>query len=127
MPIQSTGWEVHFIRTGLQTKPGSTKIRTVGNYQIFHDGVAQVGTDMFGMFAETRGTGDNTKTGKNKRRIEEGIYPLFTQNGTKYKTFGYKNSNMTNVLPRTGIELMETGVRTEILIHPASNFLWSIG
>ncbi len=128
MPISGSGWEIHFDRIGEQSKPTQpSKRRTVGNYQVYHNGIAQTGGDMRGMFAETRGPGDNSSAGIAKRRVEIGRYPLFTQNGTKYKTHGYVNSNMTNVTPRPGIELMETGSRTEILIHPASGFLWSIG
>ena len=127
MPVNGLGWEVHFIRRAVQTKPGSSRKRTVGDYQIYHDGTPQAGGDMSGMFAEREGPGNNTPTGIGKKRIEEGRYPLYTQNGTKYVTYGYVHSNMTNVLPRPSIELKDTGARTEILIHPAGSFLWSIG
>jgi hypothetical protein len=128
MPISGQGWEIHFQRTAMQSLPTKpTKRRTVGTYQVFHAGVAQPGDLMSGMFAETVGPGDNTASGKEKRRIEAGRYPLATQGGTKYVTIGFADSNLTTKLPRPGIELLDTGVRTEILIHPASGFLWSIG
>lgn len=128
MPISGHGWEIHIQRTGMQSHPAqSLKRRTVGTYQVFHDGVAQPGERMSGMFAETVGPGDNTASGKGRRRIAAGRYQLATQAGSKYVTLGYANSNLTTVLPRPGIELLGTGVRTEILIHPASGFLWSIG
>lgn len=128
MPISGQGWEIHFVRTGMQSLPSvPSKRRTVGNYRVFHNGVAQPGEQMSGMFAETKGPGDNTASGIALRRIEAGRYQLATQGGTKYVTIGFANSNMTNVLPRPGIELKDTGARSEILIHPASGFLWSIG
>ncbi len=127
MPITGTGWEFHMVRVEMQRRPSDGKRRTVGNYQVFHDGVAQGGTDMSGMFAETRGPGDNTATGIAKRRIEAGVYPLATQNGTKYKTLNYTSNGSSSATPRPGIELLDTGARTEILIHPARGFLWSIG
>ena len=81
MPITGTGWEFHMIRTGEQRRPNNHyRRRTVGRYQIYHDGVRQTGRDLRGMFAETRGPGDNSTPGSN-RRIEEGHYTLRTQAG----------------------------------------------
>ena len=78
------------------------------------------------MFAETRGPGDNSTPGNN-RRIEEGTYTLHTQGGTRYKTWGYSASGATNALPKPGIELRGCAPRTEILIHPGRGFLSSVG
>lgn len=128
MPINGVGWEIEFTRTAVQTQPTTGRLRTIGTYQIFHDGLAQPGTDMSGMFAERPGPGDNSKVGKkNGLRIAAGRYPLATQAGTKYVTIGYANSNMINVLPRPGVELLNTDKRSEILIHPGIGFLSSIG
>ena len=102
------------------------KVRTVGTYQIFHDGVAQTGTGMKGMVAETRGPGANAPAGNN-RRIEEGQYPISTQDGAKYVTIGYKLSESATAKPKPGIELNSTGKRSEILIHPGQGFLASVG
>jgi hypothetical protein len=52
---------------------------------------------------------------------------LFTQDGEKYKTIGYKDSQSHSVRPKPGLELKETGQRTEILIHPGVGFVASIG
>ncbi len=128
MPITGSGWEIHFLRTSMQTNPANGRKRTVGSYQVFLDGVIQTGDDLSGAFAERPGPGNNGQTGKQQGlRVEAGRYPLFTQAGTKYKTLGFADSNMINVLPRPGVELKDTGVRSEILFHPGIGFLASIG
>src|SRR4051794_26693792 len=104
MPISGTGWEIHLMRDSVQIRASDGKRRTVGRYQIFHDGVAQAGPDMSGAFAGTRGPGDNSAAGNN-RRIEQGRYTLLTQGGTKYKTFGYSASASSGAIPKPGIEL----------------------
>jgi hypothetical protein len=127
MPITGTGWELHMIRTAEQRKWNDRyRIRTVGRYQVYHDGTPQNRRYMRGMFAETRGPGDNSRPGNN-RRIEEGTYTLHTQGGTKYKTIGYSESGSTNAQPKPGIELKGCRPRTEILIHPGRGFLSSVG
>jgi hypothetical protein len=98
----------------------------VGRYQVYHDGVAQTGTDMTGMVAESRGPGANAPAG-NGRRIAEGRYPLWTQAGTKYVTLGYKPSDSPHARPKPGIELKGTNPRTEILIHPGQGFVAAVG
>ncbi|MEM8813089.1 MAG: hypothetical protein AAGF59_10765 [Pseudomonadota bacterium] len=98
----------------------------MGRYQIYHDGDAARGRDMRGMFAETRGPGDNSRE-NNKRRIEEGRYSLRTQGGRNYVTHNYNPSGSTSALPRPGIELRGCAPRTEILIHPGRGFLSSVG
>lgn len=126
MPITGIGWEFHIIRKSEQKRTSDGKRRTIGTYQIFHDGVMQTGAGLSGMVAETRGPGANKPAGNN-RRIEVGRYPLFTQDGSKYVTIGYKDSESTLAKPKPGIELKETGERSEILIHPGHGFLSSIG
>lgn len=126
MPIKEEGWEMHIVRKGEQRRPSDGKRRTVGSYRIYHDGVAQTGKWMKGMVAETRGPGANKPRGNN-RRVEAGRYPLATQFGTRYKTWNYRESEATNVIPKPGFELKSTGKRTEILVHPGMGFLSSIG
>lgn len=126
MAITGIGWEFQIIRKTEQRRISDGKRRTVGTYQIFHDGVKQNGAGLSGMVAETRGPGANKPAGNN-RRIEVGSYPLFTQNGSKYVTIGYSESLSSSAKPKPGIELKGTGSREEILIHPGQGFLSSIG
>ena len=126
MPITATGWEFHIVRQLEQRRPSDGKRRTVGRYQIYHDGVQRTGDGMSGTVAETRGPGDNSEPGNNLR-IEPGRYPLFTQAGTKYVTWDYKDSESALVYPKPGLELKETGLRSEILIHPGQGFLAAVG
>lgn len=126
MPITGSGWEFHIVRDSEQKRASDGKRRTVGRYQVFHDGVKQTGAGLSGMVAETRGPGANSPQGNN-RRVEEGRYPLFTQAGIKFVTIGYKESESTTVKPKPGLLLEDTDERVGILIHPGQGFLSSIG
>lgn len=123
MPISGRGWELHIKRNSVQQQGRS--VRTVGTYQVFHDGTKIAA--LAGTTAEPRGPGSNAVRG-NKKRVEARTYPLWTQGGTKYATIGYKQSEAPSAKPKPGIELMETGNREEIIIHPGLNaFLSSVG
>lgn len=126
MPITGKGWEMHVVRSAEQRRPSDGKVRTVGRYTIYHDGVKAKGAHASGMTAETRGPGDN-KTAGNGRRIEAGRYALATQAGSKYVTHNFSSSLNPRVYPKPGIELLGTGKRAEILIHPGQGFVASIG
>jgi hypothetical protein len=122
MPISNTGWELHIVRQSVQTR-GERK-RTIGVYQIFHDGVPQQG--LSGTSVETKGPGNNQVSG-NGRRVEAGAYPLATQAGSHYVTIGYRVTSDPDQTPKPGLELLNTNNRTEILVHPGHGFLSSIG
>ena len=125
MPITGSGWELHIQRQATQRRASDGKVRTVGVYQVYHDGQAVAG--LSGTTAESRGPGDNSMA-ENGKRVEAGRYPLWTQDGTKYDTIGYVQNESVSAKPKPGIELMETNKRKEILIHPGVNgFLSSIG
>ena len=125
MEITGEGWELLIRRTSTQRRPSDGKVRTIGTYQVFHDGRPVAG--LSGVTAESRGPGDNS-VAQNGKRIENGRYPLWTQDGSKYDTIGYVENEATNARPKPGIELRQTGRRSEILIHPGVNgFLSSIG
>lgn len=115
-------WELRITRTGEHVRKG--RRRTVGHYQVFHDGVKVSG--LSGAIAETRGPGDN-KTAGNNRCVEAGTYNLFTQAGEKYVTMGYTANINPAALKRPGLLLLPTGKRVGILIHPGRGFLSSIG
>ncbi len=126
MPITGKGWEFHIVRKAEQRRASDGKVRTVGRYQIYHDGVKATGQHASGMTAETKGPGANKPAG-NGRRIEAGTYPLATQAGAKYVTLNFSASLNPKVYPKPGIEVMKTGERAEILIHPGIGFVASIG
>jgi len=115
-------WELRIKRLEEQARSG--RRRTVGTYQVFHDGAAVTG--LGGFTAETRGPGDNKTTG-NMRCVEPGIYPLSTQDGDKYCTLGYTSNTNPAALRRPALLLRNTNKRVGILLHPARNFLWSVG
>src|SRR5436190_21944473 len=94
-------------RESEQRRASDGKRRTVGKYQVFHDGNRQTGFGMKGMVAESRGPGANRPVG-NGKRIEAGRYPLATQDGEKYVTLGYKESESKTAKPKPGIELNST-------------------
>ena len=120
MPILNQGWEMHIVRERVQRRADGRR-RTVGRYQVYHDGVAQDG--LSGMTAESKGPGANRPAG-NGRRIEEGRYPISTHAPGRYATWGYSKSGGR---PRPAFELDNTGKRAEILVHPGQGFLASIG
>jgi hypothetical protein len=115
-------WELRITRTGEQTR--GPKRRTVGKYEVFHDGVKVAG--LSGVTAETKGPGDNGTAGNN-RCVEAGTYNLFTQAGAKYVTIGYTSNVNPAALKRPGLLLLPTGKRVGILMHPGRGFLSSIG
>lgn len=128
-------WEIHIRRMRTQTRDGET--RTVGAYQVYHDGqpassfrLGGVDVPLAGTTAEPKGPGQNEKPAKkaNPSRIRQGTYPLATQLGDDYRTFDYRPETDKIVYPLPGIELLGTNKRTEILIHPGKGeFLSSIG
>jgi hypothetical protein len=124
MPMTGQGWEIHVERTHTQRRQSDGKVRTVGRYQVFHDGVAQIA--LAGTTAESAGPGSNAVAG-NGKRVEPARYPLFTHDGVKYQTHNYTNNTNQSALPRPGILLGETENRVAILIHPGIGFLASIG
>lgn len=122
MPIAGKGWELHVVRQSTQARNG--RKRTIGSYQVFHDGTPQ--QKLVGTTIETKGPGSNAVRG-NGLRVEAGTYPLATQGGSHYVTLGYHVSRDPDQTPKPAIELVETGNRTEILVHPGHGFLASIG
>jgi hypothetical protein len=134
MPITGQGWEIHVRRVSQQTRGGET--RTVGAYQVFHDGQAappvSVGAALVplsGTTAESPGPGqnDHPATDEDPSRILPGRYPLKTSGGPTYVTAGFRGDLQIRArMP--AVELRKTGNRTDILIHPGKDeFLSSIG
>lgn len=133
--ISGRGWELHIRRHTVQSHGGQT--RTVGDYQIYHDGrrastirVGAFDVALFGQTAEPKGPGQNEvpATTNTPSRIRAGVYPLATQLGGLYVTFNYVSDPAVVRFPLPGVELLGTGNRTEILIHPGKNeFISSIG
>jgi len=128
MPLENRGWELLIQRQSRQTNALTGAVRTVGTYQVYHGGAPI--EPLTGTTAESPGPSQNEwpATSMDPRRIRSGRYPLATQAGTHYVTFGYDETEDVFAWPKPGIELMFTGARREILIHPGRNeFLSSIG
>ncbi|HKG84155.1 MAG TPA: hypothetical protein VKB16_13520 [Beijerinckiaceae bacterium] len=134
MPITEQGWEIHVQRLKEQARGNQT--RTVGTYQVFHDGepasaisVDGVAVPLFGTTAESKGPGQNDTPATVARpsRILPGRYPLKTSGGPTYVTTGFRQD--LRIKPQMpGIELRRTGNRSAIIIHPGKGeFLSSIG
>jgi len=134
MPIAGKGWEILVTRRMVQTRGAAT--RTVGTYQVHHDGrpapdilVGGVAVPLSGTTAEPRGPGQNKRpaTRHSPSRILPGRYPMRTSGGPLYVTNGYRaDLQIRQAMP--GLELGGTGRRTDILIHPGKNeFISSIG
>jgi hypothetical protein len=126
MPISGEGWEFHIVRETVQRRPSDGRRRTVGRYQVFHNGVAQTGAGLRGVTAETKGPGANRPI-NNGKRIEQGRYPLRTHAPGGYATLNYSQSTAPEAEPKPCLEVGNTGQRTEILLHPGHDFLASVG
>jgi hypothetical protein len=126
MPITGQGWELHIVRESVQRRASDGRRRTVGRYQVYHDGVAQTGADMQGMTAESKGPGAN-EPADNGKRVEQGHYPLWTHPPGQYATFGYSTSKDPDAKPKPCFALKDTGDRYDILVHPGHEFLASVG
>ena len=110
-------------RLKTELRPGQGFARTVSTYEVFFNREKLPGLE--GMAFERQGPGDNGASGrKYHRRIAAGTYPLFTQDGSNYKTVGYQTSGEH---PRPGVLVGETGERVAILFHPGNRYLASIG
>ena len=133
MPIQGLGWEIQIRRLHEQRRDSDGKRRTIGTYQVFHNGTAvqefddgTAKTPLAGQTAEPLGPGSNAVDGSGVR-IAPARYPLKTQLGNIYRTLGFTANENQTATPRPGIELGATGNRTEVLIHPGKGFLSSVG
>lgn len=122
LSISGRGWELHVVRSHEQHQ--SDKMRTVGRYQVYHNGVPVAG--LAGSTAEPGGPGDNG-TADCGRRVEAGTYTLATQDGDSYCSIGYVINPDHKVLRKPALKLESTGVRTDILVHPGHGFLASLG
>src|SRR5262245_390700 len=75
--IHGTGWELLIKRERQDKRNGKT--RTVGKYQVFHDGLRLFRVYRAPLLSHP---GQATIPGGNRRRVEAGKYPLRTQAGT---------------------------------------------
>jgi murein DD-endopeptidase MepM/ murein hydrolase activator NlpD len=128
-------WEIRIERRSEQTHAGRT--RTVGTYQVLHDGLPATGTiridgkdvPLSGTTAESPGPSQNAKRADEgfPTRILAGSYTMQTSGGPEYVTTGYRQ-DITIAPQMPGLELTDTGRRTDILIHPGKEaFLSSVG
>ncbi len=124
---------VRIERIRSERRQGAAYDRTVSRYQVLLDGQPIDGAS--GMAVERQGPGDNSLEGRRfARRIEAGVYSLYTHHGsrqlngvTMYETHGYTEDRSVGAAPRPSLRLGGTGSRAGILIHPAQNYVWSVG
>jgi hypothetical protein len=118
-------WELRIRRTAEQS--GRTRKRTIGTYEVFHDGQRVDDPLLRGTTAEARGPSSNGQSAKEKQRIAVGTYPLAKSDGPEYVTDGYRpDEQIGDGMP--GLQLNDTGARSDILIHPGKDaFLSSVG
>lgn len=137
MPITGSGWEILISRTATQRRSSDGKVRTVGSYQVFHNGAKATGTILVdGKAVALSGTtAESAGPSQNAKRADEGFptrilaksYPMQTSGGPTYVTSGYR-PDLEIAAQMPGLELTDTGRRTDILIHPGKDeFLSSIG
>jgi hypothetical protein len=127
MAISGEGWEIQVKR--LREQKRGTARRTVGAYQVFHNGqparpltVSGVEVPLSGTSAESPGPSQNVHpaTARNPSRILPGRYPLKTSGGPTYVTHGYRSDlRITARMP--GVELRKICNRSDILILPGQD------
>lgn len=125
-------WEIRIERKSVQSAGGRT--RTVGAYQVFHDGAKATGTikvdgkdvPLSGTTAESPGPSQNAKRADEgfPTRIVARSYKMKTAGGPHYVTSGFRADEQI-APPMPGLELSDTDRRTDILIHPGKNELLS--
>jgi hypothetical protein len=127
-PIDLNGFVIFVNRTRIERRDGKSFSRTVGSYYVTYQGEKL--PDLGGATVEREGPGDNSMSGVlNHRRLEAGIYPLFTHAGAgnKYRTFGFAEPGSLQVPPWPALRLENTGNRSGILLHPAAGYLTNVG
>lgn len=122
MPLEGKGWEMLVLR--IEEQRGEGRIRTVGKYQVYHDG-SEI-ADLSGAVAELKGPGDNSNVGL-ARRIEAGRYPLKLAPGPRYITNDFSQKDQGFSYPQPALLVGSTGNRISIMIHPARGFITSTG
>ena len=121
--IPQSGWTLLVRRLRTEKRDSKPFARTVGEYQVYVDGVPVA--DLRGMTVEREGPGDNGPVGRADHScIEAGSYPLRGHNTENYTTVGFE---MDGDHPRPALEVGETASRVAILIHPASGYGSTIG
>lgn len=118
--ISGSGWELLITRQVEHVR--GTRYRTVGTYQVFHNGAPAKGLPgLAGFVCESRGPGDNSHP---NRRLEAGTYPLATSAGEHHATYGYTSGKAS---PKPGLEVLNANERSEIFIQPGDDFLSGVG
>jgi N-acetylmuramoyl-L-alanine amidase len=118
-----SAWTFLVQRLREERREGEGFNRTIGSYQVLHNGVPVPG--LSGATVERQGPGDNGEIGHAEHRcIAAGDYPINSHATAKYKTVGYKTSGRR---PRPALEIGDTDKRSGILIHPADGYASTIG
>lgn len=116
-------WTFLVQRLREERREGEGFNRTIGTYQVLHDGVPVPG--LSGTTVERQGPGDNGEIGRAEHRcIAPRDYPINSHATLKYRTAGYKASGGR---PRPALEIGDTDRREGILIHPADGYASTIG
>src|SRR5215471_1220813 len=87
----SQAWTFLVQRLREERREGEGFNRTIGTYQVLHDGVPVPG--LSGTTVERQGPGDNGIIGKKQHRcIAAGTYPIDSHATAKYRTVRYNTS-----------------------------------
>src|SRR5882672_1312035 len=121
--MMPNAWSFFVQRLREERRDGEGFNRTIGTYQVLHNGIPIPG--LSGTTVERQGPGDNGTIGKSEHRcIAAATYPINSHSTAKYKTVGYKRSGQH---PRPALEIGQTDKREGILIHPADGYGSTIG
>jgi hypothetical protein len=116
-----TGFCIVLDRIKEQKRSGKGYSRTLGEYQCYWNGQKIEGLGQQMLERGGPGSNDASPGRSQRRRIEEGVYPLRIHVGGKYATYHEGTSRKAAIL------VGKTEDRTAILIHQGYNYLSSIG
>jgi len=127
MPIPEVGYCISIKRELTERRESKNFSRTIGEYQCYWNGAPL--PSLNGQIVERQGPGNNTKAIGDAQdlRIAAGTYGLAIHYGKKYRTTGYSESTEYSEIPRPGLLLLGTQERTYILLHPAQDYVASVG
>ena len=109
---ENNGWEFHIVRKSEQRRASDGKRRTVGEYQIFHDGVKQEGAGLSGTVAETRGSAPTNLLATIAASRKDAT-PCSLRTARNMSRSATRIRRSTFAKPKPGLELKETGQRAK--------------
>jgi hypothetical protein len=122
IPTKIEGWVLRVRRLRQELRAGMSFARTVGTYQVYHDGVPVEG--LAGVTVERQSRGDGAAGKENRLPIGAGQYPLLVHATKKYATTKYHSNGSS---PRPALQVGHSSEGAAVLVHPAGGYGSTLG